>query len=229
VTTPLGDEALRNKALCIYHLLCAHYGEPTLKEQRDPLSELVMTILSQNTNDVNSGRAFLALRERFSNWETVMEADSADLAETIRVGGLANVKAPRIQQILRRLKEERGALSLDFLSAMPIGDARAYLLSLPGVGPKTAACVLLFSLRKPALPVDTHVHRVSQRLGLTPPVTVERAHALLEALIPTDLYYPFHLLLIEHGRSLCHARRPVCGECPVGAWCDYLHMSRAAQ
>ena len=218
------DETLRAKALGIYQLLRARYGEPALKERRDPLSELVMTILSQNTNDMNSGRAFEALRERFPDWEAVMMADSADLAEAIRMGGLANVKAPRIQQILKRLKEERGALSLDFLSVMSTEEARTYLLALPGVGPKTAACVLLFSLRKPALPVDTHVHRVSQRLGLTPPVSAEKAHALLEALIPTDIYHPLHLLFIEHGRSLCHARRPVCDDCPVSSWCDYRQV-----
>lgn len=219
------DEALRNKALEIYRSLRVHYGEPALKEQRDPLSELVMTILSQNTNDANSGRAFEALRARFADWDAVLTADSAELAEAIRVGGLANVKAPRLQQILKHLKAERGALSLDFLGAMAAEEARSYLLALPGVGPKTAACVLLFSLRKPALPVDTHVHRVSQRLGLIPPLSAEKAHELLEALIPADLYYPFHLLFIEHGRSLCHARRPACGQCPVRAWCDHLRMA----
>lgn len=228
MATPLHDEALRQKALSVYQLLRARYGEPPLKEQRDPLSELVLTILSQNTNDVNSGHAFERLRQRFPTWPAVLAADSTDLAEAIRIGGLANVKAPRIQQILQRLQRERGVLSLDFLSAMSVAEARAYLLSLPGVGPKTAACVLLFSLRKPALPVDTHVHRVSQRLGLTPPVNAERAHDLLEALIPTDLYYPFHLLFIEHGRSLCHARRPACEECPLRAWCEYGQTSQIA-
>jgi endonuclease-3 len=209
--------------------LRGYYGEPALKERRDPLSELVMTILSQNTNDTNSGRAYASLRQRFPSWQAVLAADGQDLAEAIRVGGLANVKAPRIQQILRRVRDERGALSLDFLDAMTVAEAREYLLTLPGVGPKTAACVLLFSLHKPALPVDTHVHRVSQRLGLTPLKTsAEKAHELLEALVPADLYYPFHLLLIEHGRSLCHARRPACGRCPVSTYCDYLPMSEAA-
>lgn len=218
----LASTALKARMLRIHEALRRYYGEPELKEQRDPLAELVMTILSQNTNDANSGRAFEMLLARFDTWEAVLEAKPDELADAIRTGGLANVKAPRIQQILRRLRDERGELTLDFLWDMDVTPARAYLLSLPGVGPKTAACVLLFSLHKAALPVDTHVHRVSQRLELTPCRTnAEKAHALLKALVPPNLYYPFHLLFIQHGRTICHARTPRCALCPLESECPF--------
>ena len=211
------------KARHTQRLLRASYGEPALKLQRDPLSELVMTILSQNTSDTNSGRAYRSLRERYPTWDQVLEANSDELAQTIRPGGLANIKAPRIQAILRTLQDEHGELDLSFLEPMSVQEARRYLLSMPGVGPKTAACVLLFALRKPALPVDTHVHRVSLRLGLIPSkASAEKAHALLEELLPEESYYPFHLLLIQHGRTLCKAQRPVCEECPVASECEDL-------
>lgn len=211
------------KALEIHRLLLRHYGEPERKTQRDPLSELIVTILSQNTADVNSHRAYRRLKERFPTWEQARQADEEEVADAIRVGGLANIKAPRIQNILDMLCEERGELSLDFLAAMPLEEARDYLLALPGVGPKTAACVLLFSLHRPALPVDTHVHRVSLRLGLVPAGTrAARAHSLLEEQLPPKLYYPFHLNVIEHGRTLCHARNPLCEECPLQERCLYF-------
>jgi len=206
----------------VLHLLRAHYGEPERKERIDPLSELVLTILSQNTNDTNSGRAYDLLRQRFPTWQQVLDADAGEVAEAIRVGGLGNIKAPRIQEILRQLLAERGALNLGFLGSLPLDEARQYLLSLKGVGPKTAACVLLFSLHRPALPVDTHVHRVAARLGLVPPTaSAEKAHLLLEQQVPPDDYYPFHLLMIQHGRELCHARRPDCPACPLRPMCPW--------
>lgn len=217
----------RERALQVHGLLLAYYGEPELKEQLDPLSELVATILSQNTNDTNSGRAYESLRTRFPTWEQVLATDPRALADSIRVGGLANVKAPRIQAILRQLLAERGALSLDFIAEWPVEQARAYLLSLSGVGPKTAACVLLFSLHMPALPVDTHVHRVAQRVGLvSAKASAERAHTMLEELLPPELYYPFHLLAIQHGRVLCHARAPQCPGCPLLALCPFADQPR---
>jgi len=220
---------LGTKARLIHELLLAHYGEPAWRDSLDPLSELILTILSQNTADVNSGRAYQTLRARFPTWEAVLEADPAELAQAIRVGGLAHVKAPRIQAILRRLREERGDLSLDFLGNMSVAEARDYLLALPGVGPKTAACVLLFSLHKPAFPVDTHVHRVTRRLGLVPPkATPEKAGLLLEELLPQEAYYPFHINLIRHGRAICKAARPRCEACPIAQECDYLHLGRGA-
>ncbi len=216
------DAPLRQKAAEVLMRLRAYYGEPARKARRDPLSELILTILSQNTNDDNSAKAFEALQARFPTWQAVMEAPLSAVAEAIRVGGLANIKAPRIQHILRQIQAERGALNLDFLARMPVPQAREYLLGLPGVGPKTAACVLLFSLGKPALPVDTHVHRVAGRLGLFKARTdAAKAHEALEALVPPEEYYPFHLLMIQHGRTLCAARKPRCADCPLQDLCDY--------
>ena len=216
---------LRTKARLIHELLLEHYGEPVLRDTLDPLSELILTILSQNTADTNSGRAYESLRGRFPTWEDVLGADPADLAEAIHIGGLANIKAPRIQEILRQLQEERGSLSLDFLADIPVADAREYLTSLHGVGPKTAACVLLFALRKPVFPVDTHVHRVTRRLGLIPQkATPEKTGLLLEEMVPEEVYYPFHVNLIRHGRAVCKAGRPRCEACPIAQECDYLNL-----
>ncbi|MBN1402508.1 MAG: endonuclease III [Anaerolineae bacterium] len=209
--------------------LLAYYGEPGRKTQRDPLSELVLTILSQNTSDTNSGRAYRSLREQYADWQDLLTAPTEEVAAAIRVGGLANVKAPRIQNILERLHQERGQLDLGFLEAMSLDEARSYLLDLPGVGPKTAACVLLFSLGRPALPVDTHVHRVAQRVGLIPEsASAEKAHGMLEALLPEEGYYPFHLLMIRHGRTLCKASSPLCEQCPLAARCLYYHAQLEA-
>jgi len=208
------------RALEVHRRLLAYYGEPALKPQQPPLDELIQTILSQNTSDSNSDRAFASLRCAFPTWEEVAAADAESVAEAIRMGGLARVKAPRIQQIIARLQQERGAASLDFIADLPADEARAYLLRLPGVGPKTAACVLLFSLHRPALPVDTHVHRVSRRLGLVEPrATAAQTQAQLEEMLPPALYYPFHLLLIQHGRTLCGAQRPQCTICPLLDMC----------
>lgn len=214
------DPDLTTKARRVHEALLVHYGVPKLKERRDPLSELVMTILSQNTADVNTARAWVSLRARFPTWEQVLAASDDEVAEAIRIGGLANIKAPRIRRILHDLQAERGELSLDFLNDVPVAEARRFMTSLHGVGPKTAACVLLFSLHKPALPVDTHVHRIAKRLGLVPSrASAEKANVLLEALLPPETYYPFHLNVILHGRTLCKAKRPRCDECPIVEWC----------
>lgn len=224
----MGESDGTARALLVHRRLLAFYSEPPIKPQQPPLDELIQVILSQNTSDVNSARAYAALREAFPTWESVREAQTDAVAEAIRSGGLARVKAPRIQQVIAHLEAERGAATLDFLAPMPVDEARDYLLSLPGVGPKTAACVLLFSLHKPALPVDTHVYRVSQRLGLVPSkASAEQAHALLEALIPEELYYPFHLLLIQHGRTLCSAQRPQCEACPLCDICPSATIARS--
>lgn len=214
------------KTRLAHELLAAHYGPRVWRGRRDPLDELVMTILSQNTSDRNSGRAYRALRQRFPTWRAVVEAPVAEVYAAIKPAGLGNIKAPRIQQTLRSVEERAGALNLDFLDAMPLDEARAWLLALDGIGPKTAACVLMFALGKPALPVDTHVHRVSLRLGLIGPrVNAEKAHALLEAALPAEAVYAFHLNLIQHGRLVCHARNPECGRCPVARICDYYRDS----
>ena len=228
MTTPSPE--FRAKALCIHRLLLGYYGDPALKEKRDPLSELVVTILSQNTADVNSSRAYASLRRRFATWDDVLAATTEEVAQAVRIGGLANTKAARIQDIFRQLRDERGRLDLDFLDEMSVAEARQYLTSLPGVGLKTAACVLLFSLHKPALPVDTHVLRVARRLGLIPPkATAEKANPLLENLLPQETYYPFHMSLIRHGRTLCKAARPRCAECPLAPDCDYLAATEEMQ
>ena len=178
------------------------------------------------------------MKERFPTWESVLTADTTDVAEAIRLGGLANVKAPRIQEVLQVIKQEqrpelaegRGELTLDFLAEMEVDEARRWLTSLHGVGPKTAAIVLLFSLGKPAFPVDTHVHRVSQRLGLIGPKTSrERAHEVLEELLPPEIYYTFHLNLIAHGREVCKSQQPRCAACVLREHCDYYRESQTWQ
>jgi endonuclease-3 len=210
-----------NEILHIHTLLLAEYGEPKW-HPRDPVASLVNTILSQNTNDVNRDRAFDQMRERLPTWEAVRDAPLEELVDAVRPAGLAPTKAPRIQEALRRITAEQGEISLDFLADLPVEEARAWLLSIPGVGPKTAAIVLLFALGKPAFPVDTHVHRVTRRLGLIPDKTSrEKAHHLLEALVPPDLYYPFHLNIIAHGRAVCHARSPQHEQCILREQCAF--------
>ena len=181
----------------------------------DPVTELVLTLLSQNTSDTNSGRAFQALLKRYPNWDAVLEAPVDELEATIRPGGLAKTKAPRMQALLSEVRDRLGPdWDASRLSDMPIAEAKQWLTELPGVGPKTAACVLLFSLGRPALPVDTHVHRVAIRLGLIgPKVAALPAHDMLEAQLPPDKYYDFHVTLIRHGRRVCHKQRPKCNEC----------------
>jgi len=210
------------KILHIHRLLLSEYGDHPW-HPRDPVATLVSTILSQNTNDVNRDRAFEYLRERFPTWEAVRDAPLEALVEAIRPAGLAPTKAPRIQEALQRVTAERGKISLGFLVEMGLEEAREWLLSIPGVGPKTAAIVLCFALGKPAFPVDTHVHRVTRRLGLIPPETSrEKAHELLEELVPPEIYYLFHLNLIAHGRAVCHARNPECARCILQNECDFL-------
>ncbi len=206
----------------IIERLSGSYGLPVLKPTGDPLGELILTVLSQNTSDSNSGRAFTALLARFGSWDEVEGVPVDELVDIIRIGGLAQQKAPRIQAILARVHERSGNWDLSFLGELPVDDAREWLLSLPGVGPKTAACVLLFALGRPAIPVDTHVERVGKRLGLIPDdLTAERAHEHLEKLIKPDDYYALHMLLIKHGRRMCKARKPACGECSLQADCPF--------
>jgi len=204
----------------IIGLLQKEYGSITWRSRTDPLSELIMTILSQNTSDHNSRRAFDSLLSRFGNWEAVAESSVEDIAEAIKLGGLAQVKAPRIKKILEQIQAQRGSLDLWFLKKMPVAEAKAWLQSLPGVGPKTAACVLLFSLKKPVLPVDTHIHRVAKRLGLIDSrVSAEKAHEILGDMVPAKDVYRFHILIIEHGRRVCKSQRPRCRECVLLKGC----------
>jgi endonuclease-3 len=217
----------REKAKAVHSLLLEGYGHHRWRAHRDPVSELVRTILSQNTSDVNSNRAFARLRERFPSWEQLLDGDLGAIVDAIRPGGLAQIKAPRIKGALQAIMDERGELDLEFLKKMELSDAKAWLESLVGVGPKTAACVLLFSLGRPVLPVDTHVHRVSRRLGLIEPGTsAEKAHQLLGEMLPDDAIYDFHVNMVAHGRKVCDARRPRCEECALVPQCNYLHQGR---
>jgi endonuclease-3 len=220
------DDPLQAKIESVHQRLLDAYGEPKRHNPAPPLDALVGTILSQNTNDVNRDRALTRLRQRFPDWEQVRDAPVEEVIEAIRPAGLANQKGARIQKALHRITEERGTLSLDFLSDMPLEEARAWLVSLDGVGPKTAAIVLLFSLGRPAFPVDTHIHRVTRRLGLIGKQTSrERAHQLLEAELPHQWYYAFHVNVIRHGRQVCHARKPKCEVCVLRDLCAYFQSS----
>ncbi len=166
------------------------------------------------------------LRAAFPTWEAVRDARSAEVIDAIRPAGLANQKGPRIQQVLLEITEQRGSLSLDFLAELPVEEARSWLMSFKGVGPKTAAIVLLFSLDKPAFPVDTHIHRVTGRLGLRPErLSADQSHDYLEALFPPETYFTLHLNLIRLGREICQARRPRCSECPLQMYCDWNQMT----
>ncbi len=206
----------------VYQRLNEYYGSPVWRNPMPPLDELVSTILSQNTNDNNRDRAYNALRSRFPTWEAVRDAPPQMVIDAIRHAGLANQKGPRIQAVLQEITEERGSLSLDFLADLEVEEARAWLMKFKGVGPKTTAIVLLFSLGKPAFPVDTHIYRVSGRLGLRPAkMTADQAHAHLETLFPPETYYPLHLNLIRLGREICQARKPKCALCPLQDLCAY--------
>jgi len=212
-----GERWGSERARLVFCRLAEGSGAPEWDQRGgNALEELVGTILSQHTSDVNAERAYQALRARFPTWQAVLEADPAAVAEAIRAGGLAEVKAHRIQAVLAAIQAERGALDLEFLRALPTEQARAYLEALPGVGPKTAACVLVFALGKPAIPVDTHVHRVARRLELIPPgMNADAAHRALEAQVPERFRYAFHVLLIRHGRAICRAPIPRCESCPL--------------
>ena len=206
----------------VHQRLLDFYGPPTWRNPLPPVDELISTILSQNTNDTNRDRAFESLRKRFPAWEQVRDADAGSVIEAIRTSGLANQKGPRIQQVLREITAERGSLDLDFLSSLPLEEARAWLMKFKGVGPKTAAIVLLFSLGRPAFPVDTHIYRVTGRLGLRPEkMTVEDAHVLLEGILPPETFFAAHLNIIRLGREICAARKPACAACPLASICRY--------
>jgi len=213
---------LRAKALEIHLCLRAAYGEPERLSDPDPVRALVLTILSQNTNDRLRDMAFDRLQAAFPTWEQVRDAPAQAIARAIQIAGLGQQKAQHIKGALQRITDERGALSLGFLKEMPLDEAKRWLLSIRGVGRKTAAIVLLFTLDKPAFPVDTHIHRVSKRLGLIPGnASRDKAHDLLEALLPPETYYSFHINLIQHGREVCQARRPRCEACSLRHTCDY--------
>jgi endonuclease-3 len=216
----------------VYELFISAYGMPKNEPDYDPLGGLVGTILSQHTSDINSDRAYQQLISTFPTWEEVRDAPTHIVAETIRTGGLANIKAVRIQDALLTLTVEQqkqgGTKSLsdylyDELIRRTSEDAWQYLRSIPGVGPKTAACVLMFNLNRPVMPVDTHVHRVSRRLGLIgPKVSADQAHEVFATITPPEWVYPLHVNLIRHGRQICLAQRPKCALCPLYNECAYV-------
>ena len=202
-------------------LLTEEYGPFENEPRLDPAHELTFTILSQHTSDRNSERAFRNLMSTFGTLEAVADADVDAIEAAIAGGGLAKVKAPRIKTVLNQILElNDGSLDLHFLAEMPMDEARAWLRQLPGIGPKSAGIILSFSLGMPAMAVDTHIYRVSQRLGfIGPKVNADKAHEILEAAMPPEDVYPFHAALITHGRQVCKAQRPLCGACVVSYGC----------
>ena len=210
------------KARAIYQILELVYGTPEWREPLSSVDELISTILSQNTNDTNRDRAYNNLHAKLPTWESVRDAPTEEVIEAVRVAGLANQKGPRIQSVLRQISAERGDLSLDFLRDMEKDEALDWLKQHKGVGPKTAAIVLQFSLGIPAFPVDTHIYRVAGRTGIRPrKLNVERTHPWMEQLFDPEQYGPGHLNIIKLGREICHARKPECPICPINHLCDY--------
>lgn len=206
----------------VYDLLAGAYGPLALARPRhaDGTAELIETILSQHTSDTNAERAFAALADRYPTWQAVVDAPVAELEEVIRSGGLARQKAPRIQEALRSVHARTGGYGIDFLADMELPEAKAWLQELPGVGPKTAGVVLSFAYGRPAMAVDTHIHRVTRRLGLIgPKVTADEAHDVLEPTIAPERVLGFHVGLITHGRQVCHAQRPACAGCVLAPQC----------
>ncbi len=196
------------------------YGEFVQKPRYNALDELIFTVLTQHTSDLNAERAFNRLRSKISTWEEVMVADQESIAEAIFHGGMSNQKSKRIKDILATISQKNGDLEIDFLRDQDLESARKWLMNLPGVGPKTAAVVMSFALGMPAFPVDTHIHRVSKRLGLIDAKTsADDAHAIMEAAVEPDLRFQLHMQLITHGRQICKARRPLCAQCPLSPEC----------
>jgi endonuclease III len=229
VATHTTDEAVRAKAQEMYERLLAAYGHQPNVPRREPMHELISTILSHRTTGRNEDIAYQRMIDRFGSWEAIRDAPLDALTEAIAPSNYAEQKAPRIKEVLRRIIEERGEANLEFLRDMPLHDALAWLESLPGVGPKTASLVLLFCFARPVLPVDTHVHRVSQRVGLIGPnVDATAAHPILLALFPADaqVLYNFHISTLRHGQRVCVWGTPRCSRCPLTAICDYYHSDR---
>ncbi|MEM7033260.1 MAG: endonuclease III [Chloroflexota bacterium] len=210
-------------ALEIHHRLLAHFGPVDWRPSLGPIDELVSTILSQSTSDLNRYRGYNNLLEQFGNWEAVRVADVAEIEAAIRVSGLSKQKSPRIKAALEFIYNEQGVLTLDFLKTYSVEGARNWLTQMKGIGIKTASIILLFALDMPAFPVDTHVHRTSKRIGLIPPkMSAEKAHHHLEAALPTNTYFDAHLNMIRLGREICQARKPKCDQCPLTSICAYF-------
>jgi endonuclease-3 len=207
--------------------LRAVYGMPQLEPGLDPLDVLIQTILSQSTTNINSHRAFENLKRRFPTWEQARRARVSSIEAAIRCGGLSRQKSVRIKKLLNEIHKRRGSLDLSFLCSVPIDQARQFLYSFSGVGPKTVACTLLFACRRPVFPIDTHIFRIARRLGLLPQrCSDEQAHSLMEAILPKDRYYEVHVNLIRHGRRICRPQNPLCDDCCLIDYCQYYAISR---
>jgi endonuclease III len=225
MTTP-GHQAI----LAVQRRLRAQQGAFVPKPLLPVIDEIVATVLSQHTSDVNSGRAFAGLKEQFPTWEQAASAPAEQVAGAIRCGGIADKKARTIQQILAAIEEREGRIDLARLHGLDDAAAETYLLSLPGVGPKTAACVLAFAMGRAAFPIDTHVHRIATRLGWIPAnTTADKAHRLLAPLVPPGIRYDLHIAMVAHGRAFCRAQRPRCGPCVLTNLCAYGSAARAGQ
>ena len=221
-------DARKAKYAPISAALTAVYGELDWARNQDGMDELISCILSQSTSDTNRDRAFARLKERFPSWEAVRFAALDDLIDAVRPAGLANQKAPRIQNVLAVIFEKIGEYSIDFLNELPLEEAKAWLISLKGIGPKTAAIVLCFAYGRPAFPVDTHIYRVGKRIGFLPDkLSANDAHPVMEAIAPPDDFYQFHIQLIQHGRDTCHARKPACERCQIQTYCDFFSAAGA--
>lgn len=229
MTRSRGATFLKRKATDVDRILTKVYGRKVVELEDNPLDTLVETILSQNTTDKNSHRAFQALKKAYPSWRNLLGEDVDRVAKVIRSGGLARIKASRILEALEFINRDRGVLNMDFLRDMGPQDAEAWLAQMKGVGPKTRSIVLLFSLGMPAFPVDTHIHRVTKRIGLIgPKVSREQAQKDLAALVPRREFFNYHINLIEHGRAVCRARNPRCAMCQVSRYCDYFsHATKA--
>jgi endonuclease-3 len=221
---------LVDRAKAVHISLLDFFGSSDWINPLPPLDELISTILSQNTNDVNRDVAFHALKKAYTSWEALRDAPEEEVIDFIRPAGLANQKGPRIQSVLKQITKLRGELSIDFLADLSPDEARQWLLQFKGVGPKTAAIVLQYSLGLPAFAVDTHVYRIMGRLGIKPEaMNADKAHVFLEELFPTDSYFAAHINLIRLGREICHARKPNCPACPLRRDCDYYAEHYDAQ
>src|SRR5260221_1047163 len=229
---PVVSEELRAKAWTDYERLLKLHGEHPLVPRREPMHELISTILSHRTSQKNEDIAYQNMWQRFPSWEAIRDAALADLTKALEPANFPEVKAPYIQGVLRAIYTERGEFSIDFLGDLPAQDGLKWPMALPGVGIKTASLVLLFCFAKPVLPVDTHVHRVSQRVGLIgPKVNPTAAHALLLALLPPDAYvlFNFHINNLRHGQKICVWAAPRCEQCPLTDICDWYQENRVAK
>lgn len=223
----LDRSAARRRIAAVIRAIETHTGRPERRPLCDPLDELILTILSQNTNDRLRDRAFAALRERFPTWDDVIAGPTSAVAAAIKIGGLSNVKSGRIQTVLRTIRAQPHGFDLTYLRDLPTEEARAALSHFTGVGAKTVACVLVFGCGHDVFPVDTHILRLSKRLGLIPEnLPLDRAHEFWGEACPAGEAYDLHLMLIRHGRTVCHARTPDCGQCPLTRNCAFYTTAR---